>query len=111
MRRGDTSGLDSILLPPALKWKTAYLYQDQAKPAVVSIYAGDALRYVAFGDPSARRSLGEAHAVIVARKPVDIDIREFEYEEWARWVSYQGLGEEAHRQRRKRMERRGAQRA
>jgi len=89
-RRGDILAIESLQIPPALKWKTAFLYQDHAKPAIVSIYARDALLYLAFGDPSARRSLGEAYTAIIAKKPTGTDIHEYGHQEWHRWVEFQG---------------------
>jgi hypothetical protein len=77
-------------LPPSLKWKTAFLYQDQSRPALVSIYSDEALRYLAFGDPSARRSFGEAYVALLALRLAGIDIFQFSKNEWARWKTFQG---------------------
>ena len=73
-RKGDGSAIQAVDLLPAMKWKAAFLYQDQKRPAVVSIYSDEALRYLAFGDPNAHRTIGECYAALVAQKPVGHDI-------------------------------------
>lgn len=89
-RRGDLLAIDSVALSPTLKWKTAFLYQDQSRPVVVAAYAEEAVRYLAFGDSAARRTLAEAYKEILSKKPFETDIFSFSANEWKRWTAFQG---------------------
>jgi hypothetical protein len=88
--RGNIGAVEKVDLPPTLKWKTAFLYQDLGRPMVCPIYLSDAMKYLAFGEPDARRSLAEANEALIARKPADRDVFDFAAEEWARWTAFQG---------------------
>jgi hypothetical protein len=88
--RGDSGAIDKMELPPMLKWKAACLYQNQKNPCIIPIYYDSALKYLAFGDPSAKRSLGEAHAALIGKMPAGSDLKEYGESEWARWIAFEG---------------------
>ncbi len=88
--RGNLAAVAAVNLPPMLLWKTAFLYQDHERPIVAPIFWDAALRFLAFGDPAARRSVAEAHESLLARKPVGQDLFVFGAAEWDRWKGFQG---------------------
>jgi len=88
--QGNLTVIEKVDLPPTLKWKTSFMYQDQVSPCVVPIYYDSALKYLAFGDPSAKRTISEAQAALTDRKPKGSDIHEYGKIEWARWVAFEG---------------------
>ena len=88
--REDLVSLDAVDLPAMMKWKTAFLYQDQSSPCIVPIFYEPAIMYLAFGDPSAKRSFGEAQAALARSMPRGTDIIEFMQREWDRWAAFEG---------------------
>jgi 5-methylcytosine-specific restriction enzyme B len=88
--RGDLSSIEAVDLSTTLKWKTAFLYQDIERPIVFPVFILDAMRYLAFGDPAARRSMSECNAALIPRKPVGVAIFDVMLSEWTRWTTFQG---------------------
>ena len=89
-RRGDYKAVEETNIPPMVMWKTAFIYQDFYRPTVIPIYLGKALNYLAFGDPTAKRSMAEAQSSLIAKLPSGTDLFEYGEWEWARWVAFEG---------------------
>lgn len=74
-REGRYSELDAIELSPTLKWKTAFIYQDQEKPGVLPVYARASLvkacQRLAGTSPTSKVPLSEIHSTLLAVKPGD----------------------------------------
>ncbi len=88
--RGDLGALEAVDLPKMLKWKTGFLYQDPQNPCLLPIYYDTALRFLAFGDPAAKRSIGEAQIAMIQRMPKGANLLEYGSSEWARWAEFEG---------------------
>jgi len=89
-RRGDLAAVEAVSIAPMVKWKTAFIYQDFERPCVVPIYWDKSAKYLAFGDPAAKRSMAEAQAALCAAKPEGLDIFSYGQREWKRWVEFEG---------------------
>ena len=88
--RGDLTALEAVDLPKMLKWKTGFLYQNPHNPCILPIYYDTALRFLAFGDPAAKRSIGEAQVALIQHMPQGADLLEHGKAEWARWTEFEG---------------------
>ena len=89
VQAGKTAEIDDILLSPQIKWKIAYLYQDQNNPKIVAIYSQEALRRLAFGEEAKRQPLSMCYAKLIAEKNPGSDLFDFSTEKWRQWEAIQ----------------------
>ena len=88
---GNFERVDEIDLAPVLKWKVAFLYQDQAHPGVFPIFKKDALfhHYQAI-DPTAKRTAtphSVMYATLLERHAEDRDVVRVAKDLWAQWAA------------------------
>lgn len=78
-RAGDLEAVQRIDLGATIKWKLAFLYQDQSAPSVLPVYSGDHL--AAYLERTSKRNIADLQKTVMARRG-DADLFQFGAEVW-----------------------------
>ncbi|MCG9640311.1 AAA family ATPase [Vibrio sp. Isolate34] len=79
VKRGDLDVIQDSPLPNTIKWKTAFLYQDQSSPKVLAIFKEAVFQRAC---KSSDITIAQANNELLACKPEGVDAASYTYHVW-----------------------------